>query len=86
MSKNKKDSSCDDKHDHGTTSFLQNFDYFAMPVAMTYNGNKAHPTNYGGFITIWFFSFLMIFLLTRFWVLYYKEGDEFFQSKMNHDP
>ena len=53
---------------------------------MRYKGNKDHPTNCGGFISVWFFTFLFFFLGTRIWVLYYKDGDEYFQSIMNHDP
>ena len=71
----------DEKHD----SFLKNLDYFALPIAMTYKGKKSHPTNCGGVISIWFISFLLVFLATRFWVLYYKDDDVFFQSKMSYD-
>ena len=52
---------------------------------MTYKGKKSHPTLCGGFISIWFSSFLFFFFLTRIWVLYYHEGDEFYQSKINQD-
>ena len=57
-------------------SFIKAFDLLAKPVSMTYKGKKSHPTICGGFISIWFFSFLFVFFGTRWWVLIRKEGDE----------
>ena len=52
---------------------------------MTYKGNKVHPTYCGGVISVLFSTFLFLFFGTRWWILIYKDGDEFFQSKITHD-
>ena len=66
-------------------SFLELFDLFAAPVALTYNGWKSHPTKCGGFLSILYSFLLGMFLLSRLWIWLGMNGDEYSQSRVHYD-
>ena len=67
-------------------NFLQNCDLLAEPVTMTYDGQKSHPTNLGGFLTLLISFGLFVNLVDRTGVLFEMKRDTFSQRKIYLEP
>ena len=70
--------------DETPKSFFEDFDYLAAPVTMTFNGDQAHPTKIGGFLSIIFGILLFVSISMRAEMFWYQTGDEYSSYKVTY--